>query len=162
MNCFLRVLGESWEFVLVMMLLLWILRPQFHGLCWEAYKTDMQLWWFQQEKLSGYIICKKKKKNIFSKNIEVQADTCSVSGKGHRWLDFQRKAHLPNANSPNMGKFPVKWHQAEYHTKMSLSYSQQMVQICITWQKSLCGPDWGSWSWEIILIHNGPDDRKTS
>lgn len=136
MNGFLRVLGESFEFVLVM-LLLWIICPQFHGLCWDVYKSDMQLWWFQQEKLSGYVICKKEKKmNIFLKNVEVQADTRSVPCKGHRWLDFQRKAHLPNANSPNTGSF--LWNdirQNNISQRRPRLIPKKLCKYYLTWQK---------------------------
>lgn len=143
------------------MLLLWIIRPPFHSLGWDVYNSDMQLWWFQQEKLSGYIICKKKKKKtIFSKNVEVQADTCSVPCGGTGDL-ISRERHTFEMLIPQI------WEAAYEMTSGRITSHKDVPGLfprnCAnTWQKGLCGRDWGSWSWEIILNHSGPDDREFS
>lgn len=160
MNCFLRVLGESCEFCAgnaaimdhtptVSQLRLGCIQQWYATVMVSTGKT-----------VRIYNLQKKKKKTIFSKNVEVQADTCSVPCGGTGDL-ISRERHTFEMLIPQI------WEAAYEMTSGRITSHKDVPGLfprnCAnTWQKGLCGRDWGSWSWEIILNHSGPDDREFS
>ena len=138
--------------------------PTVSCLCWDVYKSDMQQRWSQQEKLPGYIICKKKKKRTSSRKMlkcRLIPAVCHVRATGDL---ISKERHIFQMLIPQIWEVSCEMTSGRIisHKDVPGLFPRNCANTTLLGKKSLCGHDWGSWSWETILNYNGPDDRKSS
>lgn len=117
--------------------------PTVSCLCWDVYKSDMQQRWSQQEKLPGYIICKKKKKRTSSRKTlkcRLIPAVCHVRATGDL---ISKERHIFQMLIPQIWEVSCEMTSGRIisHKDVPGLFPRNCANTTLLGKKSLCGHD---------------------